>query len=60
MFSNGVYIWDTNGHDIGFISIGTESGERQCPQAAYLLTLVTQDGHRHTVRLLKQSEVFGN
>ena len=29
------------------------------PQAAYLLTLVTQDGHRHTVRLLKQSEVFG-
>ena len=30
------------------------------PQAAYLLTLVTQDGHRHTVRLLKQSEVFGN
>jgi len=28
------------------------------PQAAYLLTLVTQDGHRHTVRLLKQSEVF--
>ena len=30
------------------------------PQAAYLLTLVTQDGHRHTVRLLKQSDVFGN
>ena len=29
------------------------------PQVAYLLTLVTQDGHRHTVRLLKQSEVFG-
>ena len=29
------------------------------PQAVYLLTLVTQDGHRHTVRLLKQSEVFG-
>ena len=29
------------------------------PQAAYLLTLVTQDGRRHTVRLLKQSEVFG-
>ncbi|MCQ2300442.1 MAG: hypothetical protein MJZ81_10005 [Bacteroidales bacterium] len=28
--------------------------------ALYLLTLVTQDGHRHTVRLLKQSEVFGN
>ena len=29
MFSNGVYIWDTNGHDIGFISIGTESAQRQ-------------------------------
>ncbi|MBP9991562.1 MAG: T9SS type A sorting domain-containing protein [Bacteroidales bacterium] len=29
------------------------------PQAAYLLTLVTQAGHRHTVGLLKQSEVFG-
>ena len=29
------------------------------PQAAYLLTLVTQDGHRHTVRLLKQSDIFG-
>ncbi len=29
------------------------------PQVAYLLTLVTQDGHRHTVRLLKQSDIFG-
>ena len=29
------------------------------PQAAYLLTLVTQDGHRHTVKLLKQSDIFG-
>ena len=30
------------------------------PQVTCLLTLVTQDGRRHTVRLLKQSEVFGN
>ena len=27
------------------------------PQAIYLLTLVTTDGHRHTIRLLKQSNV---
>lgn len=30
------------------------------PQATYLLTLTTADGHQHTVRLLKQSDIFGN
>ena len=30
------------------------------PQAAYLLTLTTADGKQHTVRLLKQSDIFGN
>lgn len=29
------------------------------PQATYLLTLTTADGKRHTVRLLKQSDIFG-
>ena len=29
------------------------------PQAAYLLTLITTDGQKHTVRLLKQSDIFG-
>ncbi len=29
------------------------------PQATYLLTLTTADGKQHTVRLLKQSDVFG-
>ena len=29
------------------------------PQATYLLTLTTADGHQHTVRLLKQSDIFG-
>ncbi len=28
------------------------------PQATYLLTLTTASGHRHTVRLLKQSDIF--
>lgn len=28
------------------------------PQAAYLLTLTTADGKQHTVRLLKQSDIF--
>ena len=28
------------------------------PQATYLLTLTTADGHQHTVRLLKQSDIF--
>ena len=28
------------------------------PQATYLLTLFTADGHQHTVRLLKQSDIF--
>jgi len=44
----------------------TESGERVYtldlsgrPQATYLLTLTTADGHQHTVRLLKQSDIFG-
>ncbi|MBP9991572.1 MAG: hypothetical protein KBT45_09150 [Bacteroidales bacterium] len=37
----------------------TEQIELTRSQAAYLLTLVTQDGRRHTVRLFKQSEVFG-
>ncbi|MBQ7533140.1 MAG: hypothetical protein IJT45_05515, partial [Bacteroidales bacterium] len=43
----------------------TESGERVYtldlsgrPQATYLLTLTTADGHQHTVRLLKQSDIF--
>ncbi len=30
------------------------------PQATYLLTLTTADGKQHTVRLLKQSDMFGN
>jgi hypothetical protein len=30
------------------------------PQASYLLTLTTADGHQHTVRLLKQSDIFVN
>ena len=30
------------------------------PQATYLLTLTTADGKQHTVRLLKQSDIFGN
>ena len=30
------------------------------PQATYLLTLTTTDGKQHTVRLLKQTDVFGN
>ncbi len=30
------------------------------PQATYLLTLTTADGKTHTLRLLKQSEVFGH
>ena len=30
------------------------------PQSTYLLTLTTADGHQHTVRLLKQSDIFGN
>ncbi|MBQ8702981.1 MAG: T9SS type A sorting domain-containing protein [Bacteroidales bacterium] len=30
------------------------------PQATYLLTLTTADGRQHTVRLLKQSDIFGN
>ena len=45
----------------------TESGERVYtldlsgrPQATYLLTLTTADGRQHTVRLLKQSDIFGN
>ena len=29
------------------------------PQATYLLTLTTTDGKQHTVRLLKQSDIFG-
>ena len=29
------------------------------PQATYLLTLTTGDGRQHTVRLMKQSDVFG-
>ena len=29
------------------------------PQATYLLTLFTADGKQHTVRLLKQSDIFG-
>ena len=44
----------------------TESGERVYtldlsgrPQATYLLTLTTVDGKQHTVRLLKQSDIFG-
>jgi len=43
----------------------TESGERvyaldltSRPQATYLLTLTTADGKQHTVRLLKQSDIF--
>ena len=28
-------------------------------QAPYLLTLTTADGKQHTVRLLKQSDIFG-
>ena len=28
------------------------------PQASYLLTLITADGKQHTVRLLKQSDIF--
>ena len=28
------------------------------PQATYLLTLTTADGKTHTLRLLKQSEIF--
>ena len=30
------------------------------PQATYLLTITTSDGRQHTVRLLKQSDIFGN
>ena len=30
------------------------------PQAAYLLTLITTDGQKHTVKLLKQSDIFGH
>ena len=30
------------------------------PQGVYLLTLTTADGRQHTVRLLKQSDIFGN
>lgn len=30
------------------------------PQATYLLTLTTADGKLHIVRLLKQSDIFGN
>jgi hypothetical protein len=30
------------------------------PQATYLLTLTTADGKQHTVRLLKQSDIFVN
>ena len=29
------------------------------PQATYLLTLTTADGKQHTVRLLKQLDIFG-
>ena len=28
------------------------------PQAAYLLTLTTASGKTHTIRLLKQSDIF--
>ena len=30
------------------------------PQATYLLTLTTASGKTHTVRLLKQSDIFGH
>ena len=30
------------------------------PQGAYFLTLTTADGQRHTLRLIKQSDIFGN
>ena len=30
------------------------------PQATYLLTLVTASGRQHTLRLFKQSDIFGN
>ena len=30
------------------------------PQATYLLTLTTASGKTHTIRLLKQSDIFGN
>ena len=30
------------------------------PQATYLLTLVTQGGQQHVVRLMKMSDIFGN
>ena len=29
------------------------------PQATYLLTLTTATGHQHTVKLLKQCDIFG-
>jgi hypothetical protein len=29
------------------------------PQATYLLTLTTATGKTHTIRLLKQSDIFG-
>ncbi len=28
------------------------------PQATYLLTLTTADGRQHTLKLLKQSDIF--
>ena len=30
------------------------------PQATYLLTLITQGGQQHVVRLMKMSDIFGN
>ena len=30
------------------------------PQATYLLTLLTQGGQQHVVRLMKMSDIFGN
>ena len=30
------------------------------PRATYLLTLTTADGQQHTIRLFKQSDIFGN
>ena len=71
---NGVataYLTDLTGRreEVRLIPSGerkTESGERVYtldlsgrPQATYLLTLTTADGKQHTVRLMKQSDIFG-
>ena len=43
-FGTGVFIWDYSFHELGFIDLNLESSE---------------DGQKHTARLLKQTDIFG-